>query len=74
MTESMNSFHPFNSLSFTFIPNTIFLDPEDTKDLVPKLYKYQLSYEPDHYRFEEHPEMLEVNTMITGLFEVIDKF
>ena len=57
-------------------PNTIFLDKEDTKDLDPKLYLYQLSYEPEGYKemIIEHPEMQEMNTMITGLFEVVDKF
>ena len=57
-------------------PNTIFLDKEDTIDLDPKVYMYQLSYEPEANRsiVEEHPEMQEMNTMITGLFEIVDKF
>ena len=49
---------------------------EDTKDLEPKVYLYQLSYEPDYYEEEDiiHPDDREVNTMVTGLFEIVQKF
>jgi hypothetical protein len=47
-------------------PNTIFLDPEDTKDLQAKNYLYQLTL--------ASPLDEEVNTSITGIFELVDKF
>lgn len=53
-------------------PNTIFLEKADTEELEPKLYLYQLIYEPYHSDLDE--EDMERNTVITGLFEVMDKF
>lgn len=47
-------------------PNSIFLDPQDTIDLEPKVYLYQLTL--------ESPLDEEVNTSITGIFELVDKF
>ena len=47
-------------------PNTIFFDTPDTEELEPKMYLYQLTL--------ESPLDEEVNTSITGLFELVDKF
>ena len=56
--------------------NTIYFYSEDTEDLEPKQYLYQLSFEPladaDEYEMWETDK--EKNTMITGLFEVVEKF
>ena len=46
-------------------PNTIFLDPEDTQEIEPGLYRYQLTY----INTDE-----EINTTITSFFEVVDKY
>lgn len=46
-------------------PNTIFLDPEDTKNIKPGLYRYQLTY----INTDE-----EINTAITSFFEVVEKY